>query len=221
MSMNTASYNELRKRDHRRVVAEPRIVLTPQQPNDQGVWIFAVASKSRPGTYRAVEVVTFGDTLLDPLYSISCPCQGFAHRRTCAHTSEVERVLIALGAMNDPLAQASPAIPDYSWATHIHGSRRAGETHVWLSDESGRAEALPHHVRHSPSGFEWNYGGSGPADLARSILIALTGNSAFADSCYQEFKRDVVAGLDLEGWTLSVDRVHAWVDARDGLAVAS
>ncbi|MBT9252140.1 MAG: hypothetical protein KM296_00220 [Brockia lithotrophica] len=28
-----------------------------------------------------------------------------------------------------------------------------------------------HHVeRHSPTGFEWGYGGSGPADLALSIL---------------------------------------------------
>lgn len=29
---------------------------------------------------------------------------------------------------------------------------------------------LKHLVRHSPMGFEWGYGGSGPADLARSIV---------------------------------------------------
>ena len=29
---------------------------------------------------------------------------------------------------------------------------------------------LEHIVRHSPDGFEWGYGGSGPADLALSIV---------------------------------------------------
>lgn len=30
---------------------------------------------------------------------------------------------------------------------------------------------LTHHVKHSPDGFAWGYGGSGPAELARCILI--------------------------------------------------
>ena len=29
---------------------------------------------------------------------------------------------------------------------------------------------LKHRVYHSPTGFEWGFEGSGPADLARSIL---------------------------------------------------
>ncbi len=32
-------------------------------------------------------------------------------------------------------------------------------------------------VWHSPSGFEWGYGGSGPADLALNILLAATGTA--------------------------------------------
>ena len=32
-------------------------------------------------------------------------------------------------------------------------------------------EPLPHILRHSPTGFEFGYGGSGPADLAFSILV--------------------------------------------------
>lgn len=35
--------------------------------------------------------------------------------------------------------------------------------------------ALPHVVLHSPSGFEWGYGGSGPSDLALSILADYLG----------------------------------------------
>ena len=35
---------------------------------------------------------------------------------------------------------------------------------------------LPKHiVRHSPTGMTWGYGGSGPADLALSLLTAVVG----------------------------------------------
>ena len=43
-------------------------------------------------------------------------------------------------------------------------------------------------VRHSPDGFEWGYGGSGPSDLALNILILFT-DQCTADRLYQEFKR--------------------------------
>jgi hypothetical protein len=42
---------------------------------------------------------------------------------------------------------------------------------------------LTHHVKHSPSGFAWGYGGSGPADLARCILIAVVGETARCQEC--------------------------------------
>jgi hypothetical protein len=35
---------------------------------------------------------------------------------------------------------------------------------------SGKSRPLRHMVLHSPSGFAWGYGGSGPADLALSLL---------------------------------------------------
>ena len=31
-------------------------------------------------------------------------------------------------------------------------------------------KSLKHHIIHSPDGFNWGYAGSGPADLALSIL---------------------------------------------------
>jgi hypothetical protein len=39
---------------------------------------------------------------------------------------------------------------------------------VWEDNEL--VGLLPHLVKHSPDGFSWGYGGSGPADLARSLL---------------------------------------------------
>lgn len=51
-------------------------------------------------------------------------------------------------------------------------------------------------VNHSPSGFEWGYGGSGPAQLALALLLDYTGDEAFALDHYQEFKTEVVSQLD-------------------------
>lgn len=46
---------------------------------------------------------------------------------------------------------------------------------------------------HSPDGFEWGYGGSGPAQLALALCAdALDGYADRALKVYQEFKRVVV-----------------------------
>jgi hypothetical protein len=50
------------------------------------------------------------------------------------------------------------------------------------------------HYNHSPDGFNWGYGGSGPAQLALAIVLKLTGK---ADG-YQDFKWNVIALLPFE-----------------------
>jgi hypothetical protein len=42
---------------------------------------------------------------------------------------------------------------------------------------------LRHYVKHSPTGFSWGYGGSGPADLARCLLIDALGKWALCAEC--------------------------------------
>ena len=78
-------------------------------------------------------------------------------------------------------------------------------------------ELLRHFVRHSPTGFEWGYGGSGPADLARSLLIDAVGQGEgydeVVDRLYQDFKFDVVANLP-DSWTIPARLVVAWVLVR-------
>jgi hypothetical protein len=61
----------------------------------------------------------------------------------------------------------------------------------------------------SPSGFEWGYGGSGPAQLAIAIL-AHAYDDEFATAHYQQFKRDVVATLPENGWTLTKSDLDEW-----------
>lgn len=56
---------------------------------------------------------------------------------------------------------------------------------------------------HSPSGFEWGYGGSGPAQTALALLLDFTRDPKAALANYQDLKSSVIAGLDLDEWELT------------------
>jgi hypothetical protein len=65
---------------------------------------------------------------------------------------------------------------------------------------------------HSPSGFEWGYGGSGPAQLALALLADHLGNDDEALKLYHDFKR-TVANLPSHGWTLTSEQIQNAVAA--------
>jgi hypothetical protein len=74
---------------------------------------------------------------------------------------------------------------------------------------------------HSPTGFEWGYGGSGPAQLALAILADHLDDDDEAVRLYQEFKREVVAKFDRRAWTLTSEQLQdAIVALRAGLPVS-
>lgn len=50
-------------------------------------------------------------------------------------------------------------------------------------------------MNHSPTGLEWGYGGSGPAQAALAMLADATGDDAYALAMYQTFKEQVVGRL--------------------------
>jgi hypothetical protein len=58
---------------------------------------------------------------------------------------------------------------------------------------------------HSPTGFEWGYGGSGPAQLSLALAASRLPD-ALARTIYQRLKGKLVAGLD-DNWHLSADRL--------------
>ena len=60
---------------------------------------------------------------------------------------------------------------------------------------------------HSPTGYEWGYGGSGPAQLALAILADHCRDDEQALNFYQRFKWAVVAVLPHRGWTLTTDDI--------------
>ncbi len=66
---------------------------------------------------------------------------------------------------------------------------------------------------HSSTGFNWGYGGSGPAQLALAILLDHTGDEATARHFCQDFKSDVVSCLE-ERWTLPAEHVESWLASK-------
>ena len=60
---------------------------------------------------------------------------------------------------------------------------------------------------HSPSGFNWGYEGSGPAQLALAILLLVTNND-IAARLHQDFKREVIARLPQTDFEIRIDPKH-------------
>jgi len=67
-------------------------------------------------------------------------------------------------------------------------------------------------VNHSPTGFEWGYGGSGPSQLALAILADYLQDDSLAMHLYQEFKWKVVSGITSKKWELKESDVQVVVD---------
>ena len=66
-------------------------------------------------------------------------------------------------------------------------------------------------VNHSPDGFEWGYGGSGPAQLALGILMDHTGDVPFAQRYFQLFKGAYVACWR-DTWQVTVESLNIFRD---------
>lgn len=65
---------------------------------------------------------------------------------------------------------------------------------------------------HSPTGLEWGYLGSGPAQLALALTADALGDDERAQDIYQDFKFKVVGRLAGDGWTLTDAQVRAAVE---------
>lgn len=63
---------------------------------------------------------------------------------------------------------------------------------------------------HSPTGFEWGYAGSGPAQLALAILLDVTRDAKLSITYHQDFKREFVA-IWGDKWEITSDQVRAWL----------
>ena len=100
---------------------------------------------------------------------------------------------------------------------------RRGEA---LAEVGGVFTNVPHIVtHHSPTGFEFGYGGSGPADLALNVCQAYLNmqdyrgrkSKCWDGECWtlawvlhQDFKRDFVAAVPREGATIPFSVLDNW-----------
>jgi hypothetical protein len=68
-------------------------------------------------------------------------------------------------------------------------------------------------TNHSPTGFEWGYDGSGPAQLALALLADATGDDEAAVRLHQQFKFAVIGRLQRDqSWIMS--ELHVLSQAR-------
>ncbi|WP_123539272.1 DUF6166 domain-containing protein [Halosimplex salinum] len=68
-------------------------------------------------------------------------------------------------------------------------------------------------INHSPSGFEWGYSGSGPAQLACALLLDYYDDEQAAREHYIAFRNQVVSQLECDGtaacWHLTGEEIDA------------
>lgn len=96
-----------------------------------------------------------------------------------------------------------------------HGTRTEQGCRV-VVEEDGRTRPLDLRLdlrAHSPTGPEWGYAGSGPAQLALALAADALGDDERAQEVYKRLKVRLVGGLPNEGWTLTEDRVRSAVEA--------
>lgn len=124
----------------------------------------------------------------------------------------------------------------------------SADVRVWRNGDTAQpcGASIPRTVVwHSPDGFNFGYGGSGPADLALNILNAFVPPgreidwedenddpdrddaptkcyqgvcSRFAQRHHQDFKREFIAPMSGDGGTIAGATIRQWIDERRGKA---
>jgi hypothetical protein len=91
-----------------------------------------------------------------------------------------------------------------------------GSGRVYIEQPNTNRVRLHHRtgrLSHSPTGFEWGYGGSGPAELARALVKDVTGDDEPPARVYQRFKFRVVGALPHDGWRLTEEEIRTHLAA--------
>lgn len=84
----------------------------------------------------------------------------------------------------------------------LKGNQTTGQ--VWLNERPLLPEKSQKIINHSPDGFAWGYGGSGPSQLALAVLLEVLPEDD-AKARYQQFKWDVIAKLPRTNFETEVE----------------
>lgn len=89
--------------------------------------------------------------------------------------------------------------------------------------EDGVQRSIPHIGYHSPTGFEYGYGGSGPAELALCIMLDYFGENVpkkslgvtQASKHYQDFKWEFIANQEKRNlFIITEGDIDEWMNGR-------
>lgn len=136
-----------------------------------------------------------------------CRCRCGGRNHGSAYREQVE---LGIPKKVYDVAKCIPAVRDGTLLRFVRSpDRSSGEAYTGVLVDG---VPLPHRiVRHSPTGFEFGYGGSGPADLALNIL-ALFIPEHEADLLHQDFKRAFIVPA-YPGAVLPVSAIRTWIHA--------
>ena len=99
---------------------------------------------------------------------------------------------------------------------YISGKReRNGEVSIHVDGRRLDPAASQELRNHSPTGFEWGYSGSGPAQTSLAILLDLGASKEDAQKHYQDFKSDFIATQPRHVLHIPMSHVRAWAQERD------
>jgi len=85
----------------------------------------------------------------------------------------------------------------------LHGEKDSGDAYITIDGEFLDIRNSLKIDNHSPTGFNWGYGGSGPAQLALAILMEFL-PVKIAQKYKQDFKWKVIAPIKDDVFTLVI-----------------
>lgn len=129
--------------------------------------------------------------------------------------TEIVEVTAQLRALSDPLSSANLD------RDGVIARKEAIIAQIEATASAPPPVELVHRGVHSPEGFAWGYAGSGPADLAQSILSIETGEDV-GPELYLRFRDDVIARLPHRThFRLAAGDVREWLSANRELVERS
>ena len=104
-------------------------------------------------------------------------------------------------------------------SAHYFGQRSWQRCEVYFADPTKLAGFTELDIRpslklsnHSPVGYEWGYGGSGPAQLALALLLHATEDRKRALALHQRFKFAYVGHFPSDSWQICQSTILLWVN---------
>ena len=154
-----------------------------------------------------------------PKYLWLCSCgDGEREEPSCPHAKAVAAYLGKL--REEATARRQRDLRYSGWRASIqseHGERQEPLVLTWEGGHPRPLDPAPSQRlrNHSPDGFDWGYGGSGPAQLALAILLDCLGDEDEALEHYQPFKFAHLSALGRdEAWEITSCQVEEFLRSR-------